>query len=46
MQTEFTFKSSEIEQPSDFFSIQKVQLVLTLLSLAVAFFAILELSIS
>jgi hypothetical protein len=45
MQTEFTFRSREIEKPGDFFSLQKIQLALTILSLAVAFFAILELSL-
>ncbi|MFH0834514.1 MAG: hypothetical protein V2A63_03970 [Patescibacteria group bacterium] len=46
MQTQFTFQSRELERPSELFSPKKVQLALTLLSLAVAFFAILELALS
>ncbi|MFH0776875.1 MAG: hypothetical protein V1936_04675 [Patescibacteria group bacterium] len=46
MQTEFSFQSREIEQPGEFFSPKKIQLALTILSMAVAFFAILELALS
>ncbi|MCF7846366.1 MAG: hypothetical protein K9L85_03955 [Candidatus Peribacteraceae bacterium] len=46
MQSEFHFQSRNIQEPNEFFSLKKLQLALTILSLAVAFFAILELSLS
>ncbi len=46
MQSQLNFQSREIDKPSDFISMQKAQLILTILSLAVTFFAILELSLS
>ncbi|MFH1375586.1 MAG: hypothetical protein ABIH35_02865 [Patescibacteria group bacterium] len=46
MQTELNFSPRRIERPAEFISFKSAQTVLTILAIAVAFFAILELALS
>jgi len=46
MQTEFQFQSREIQKPAEFLTLDRAKTVLTILAVAVAFFALLELSLS
>ena len=46
MQTQLNFQSREIQKPAEFFTLEKTQIILTILSIAVAFFALLELALS
>jgi len=46
MQTELNFQSREIQKPVEFLTLQRAQTILTILAVATAFFAIVELSLS
>ncbi len=46
MQTELNFQSRQIQKPAEFLTLHRAQAILTILALATAFFALLELSLS
>ncbi len=46
MQTRLNFQSREIQKPAEFLTLDRAKTILTILAVAVTFFALLELSLS